>query len=1132
MNIDDKVSDAHDGDSVTPDVMDELEMLEDVAASADKGNKSFFGKKNKSGKGRKAKKNKKSAVMAEEDTPSQSASDGLAQSETADFGQSAPESEMSETEALSAVMFGGDTGSNEEVSLTDRVSEEMQPEVADTDTTETEKVEPKAKGWRRASKDKNAKEKTPKEKKPKEKRLRGRKKKGQHSEEQEEDALLESLLAVVDGQSGDSSSDGSISDAGTSDSLTEEEFLDAGPTDGESWQATEAEQGEEAFEEDIFAQPDHYLQHVEIPQDEEYFEETEFSAGESYSGETQFFGSESFSDETGFSGDEDFSGEAGFSGDEDFSGEAGFSGNEDFSYGTDHSKDSVYLNGSETESNADGQSVDEFTGEEAQTLTDTEESDSATAEEEAGKTKKAAKAALKAQKKSKKPKKKRKQIFIGISVKLIGAFLLPVALFVVVGINNYSKSEQGLRSQAETLTFTSVNMLNEYFDLGYENIELTALRISTNMNVSSHFGGKYDSNYEVAAKTSIVNEAVAEKYIQAVVAFSKNQKNSISNTGVVKKKDLYGAFVESPAGQFVEEQFEGKKGNERSCWLTSHPEIDELMDYNAEDYAMSYVKEIVDSSNKPVGYMLIDVKTSFIKDILDNAKIGKNSIRGFVTNDGTEIISGTDSDFHFSDMKFFQNINDESGYKYVTYKGESYLFLYARSSRGAGMVCAMVPKSVIIEKANEMKSSTIISIVICCIIAIAGGYILATGIAKALKKVNKVMKQMAEGDLTKTIHIRRNDEFSILSGNIGNTIHSIKQLILKLTHVSEQVHESAEKVNDNSEVLYKATEDITQSISDIEKGLIQQSADTESCLMQMSDLANKIGVVSDRTNEIEKIAGNTQDAVNSGVVIVAELGDKVKDTTMITKDIINNITELERESKAINSIIRTINEIADETNLLALNASIEAARAGEVGRGFVVVADEVRKLAEQSGKAAQQVAKIIKRIQKRVAVTMRTAENAEVIISNQEDSLGTTIQVFEDIRGHILELAGDLDTISSNIHGIEEAKNSTLEAVASISATSNETEAASAELTKAAERQMRAVEVLYDEVKILQRDSTDLEESVSVFKVVDEEETVALEESAETYGESAEEQVEQEDGEAVAAEGFAETENIPMDSNN
>lgn len=678
-----------------------------------------------------------------------------------------------------------------------------------------------------------------------------------------------------------------------------------------------------------------------------------------------------------------------------------------------------------------------------------------------------------------KPKKIR-----GIKNKLIGAFLLPVILFIIVGIIIYSKSEQGLKSNTETLTFTSVDMLKEYFELGFESVYLTSTRIAVNSDINSHFGGMYDNKYENKAKGAIVNEAVADKYIQAIVAFSENQENSISDTGVVKKKDLYSAFLNSESGEFVAENME-----DSICWISSHPEIDELMSYDSEDYALSLVREILDSNNKPTGYMIIDVKSSFIKDILDNASVGENSIKGFITSDGNEVISGKDS-FTFSDKDFFKNIQDkESGYKYVTYKGEQYLFFYNKVAVGDGIVCAMVPKAEIVEKATEIRTYTIITIVACCIIAFIVGSILAMGIAKAINKINEVMKQTAEGDLTGTIVMNRNDEFKLLSGNIGNMIKSIKHLIIKLTGVSEQVQHSAKQVNNNSEVLYKATKDITESIGDIETGLIQQSTDTENCLRQMSDLADRITLVYDSASQIEKIAGKTQNTVDDGMVIVKELEGRVQDTTRITKDIIHDISELERESKAINSIIITINEIAEETNLLSLNASIEAARAGEAGRGFAVVSDEIRKLAEQSSKAGTQIGEIISRIQERMGKTIETAEKADDIVRFQAEALGTTVNVFENIKGQVNTLANDLDTISSNIQGIEHAKNDTLEAIASISATSNETEAASTELSKNAEKQMQAVEILYSEVKQLQKNSSELDESVSIFKVGQVEET-------------------------------------------
>lgn len=669
--------------------------------------------------------------------------------------------------------------------------------------------------------------------------------------------------------------------------------------------------------------------------------------------------------------------------------------------------------------------------------------------------------------------------FQGIRTKLIAAFLIPVCLFIFVSIFTYSKSKQGLKENAESLTYTSVDMLKEYFDLGFESIKLTATRVVVNSAVSSHFGGVYGKNYEIDAKSAVVNEAVADKYIMSIVAFSKNQENSISNTGVVKKKDLYNAFINSEAGSKVANEMENG-----ICWISSHPEIDELMGYSEDDYTLSLVREVKDSSNKSVGYMLIDVKQTFIQDILDNAKVGKNSIKGFITEDGKEVISG-EEDFTFSDKSFYKSIVDkeEGGYKYVTYKGESYLFLYNRVEQSDGIVCVLVPKNVIIEKANDIRIYTIIAIIVCCIIAVIIGSVLAWGISKTINLINDVMKQTAEGDLTVQISMKRKDEFKLLSGNIGNMIVSIKKLIIKITGVSEQVNKSANQVNENSEVLFKATRDITESIGYIEQGLIQQSEDTENCLYQMSDLANKITVVYDSTNEIEHIAVQTQNTVDNGMIIVTELGERVKDTTRITKDIIEDIDELEKESKAIDSIISTINEIAEETNLLSLNASIEAARAGEAGRGFAVVSDEIRKLAEQSSEAATQISRIIEGIQERMGKTIETVKRADDIVTYQAEALNTTVNVFQDIKGHVSTLARDLDTISNSVQGMENAKNDTMEAIASISATSNETEAASTELSKNAEKQMHAVEVLYDAVKQLQSNSTELDESISIFKV-------------------------------------------------
>lgn len=675
--------------------------------------------------------------------------------------------------------------------------------------------------------------------------------------------------------------------------------------------------------------------------------------------------------------------------------------------------------------------------------------------------------------------------FHGIKVKLICGFLVPAVLFIVVGIMIYSKSKQGLTDNSETLINTNVGMLKEYFELGFENIELSATRLSVNDNIVSYYSGSLDESSDMyvrsraGTKAAINNESTADKYILNVMAFA-NSGQACTQTGLLNKnEDLFSAFSSSDEAKAVDET--------DSAWVSNHESIDEMINTNISDYAMSYAKVLRDSRNKAAGYILIDVKTTFIKEILDNASIGTDSIKGFITGDGKEVISGSD-DFNFTGQKFYSKVKDKEagGYEYVKYKGEKYLFVYDKVSQGNGMVCALVPESEIIKKANEIGTFIIITVIVCFIIAVGLGSVFASGMANAIKKVNVIMKKTSEGDLTGTIHMKRKDEFGILSGSIMNMIVSVKDIIIKMANVSENVQESAERVGDNSKVLLKATQDITAAVNDIEAGLIQQSSDTDGCLAQMSDLADKITEVHESTGEIGKIANTAQSTIDEGMVLISNLGERVEDTTEITKYVIRDINQLKEESISINTIIKTINDISKQTNLLALNASIEAARAGESGRGFAVVSDEIRNLAEQSGEAGKQISMIIENIQKRMQQTIETAGRAEGVVSYQQEALDNTVNIFKDIKEQVAALAGNLETISNSVNSIEAAKNDTLEAIESISATSNETEAASTELSKNAEKQLQAVEVLNEAVRHLQQNSDDLNESVKIFKIAEE----------------------------------------------
>lgn len=663
-----------------------------------------------------------------------------------------------------------------------------------------------------------------------------------------------------------------------------------------------------------------------------------------------------------------------------------------------------------------------------------------------------------------------------IKVKLFIAFLVPIVLFIVTGILIYTKCSNTLIENSETSTYTTLSTLNEYFESGFEAASLIATRLSVNETVINAYSSGATTTMVNDAKVAVSNEATAD-YLVAYITIIGDGQDTASSKGVLSA-DAYKAFVDSSAGQTV------AASEERITWIGSHPEMDEILGYETSDYAISGVMPFTDRFNKPAGYIIIDIKTEYISDILTNADFGKGSIVGLVNADGSETTSGEEG-FAFFAQDFYQEAlaGGVAGSNDQKHLGDDYSYVYTPVESTGGMVCALVPKDNILAGVKTIQIYLIVAIFVCAVFALVLGNLIANNIAKAIVLVNKTLKQTSSGDLTSTLNLNRKDEFKALSFNLTNMILSMKNLIQKMMHVSGTLSESAGTVSDNAKLLFDVTKNITDAVGYIDDGISQQSTDTESCLNQMSDLATKINVVQQNVSEIDTLTATTKSAVSDGMIIVTDLSSHVNDTTNVTKEIIEEINVLNQDALSINEIIATIEDIAEETDLLSLNASIEAARAGEAGRGFAVVADNIRKFAERSNEAAGEIRKIVGALQSRMAHTIKTAGKASEIVAQQETSLNSTINIFSQIRDHVVQLSSDLENINSSIEGMELAKNDTMLAIESISATSNETEAAANELNKSVERQLHSVEELNEAVRHLQENALDLDTSVSIFKI-------------------------------------------------
>jgi methyl-accepting chemotaxis protein len=497
---------------------------------------------------------------------------------------------------------------------------------------------------------------------------------------------------------------------------------------------------------------------------------------------------------------------------------------------------------------------------------------------------------------------------------------------------------------------------------------------------------------------------------------------------------------------------------------------------------MSIIKEM--TTNK--GYVIVDVSKQQILDMLSKYEFGEGSITGIVINDGREVLIGTDEEKIFTKLTHYNDAVNGVDYNkeyYETIDGTEYLFLYSKVEEANVTVCTLIPKTTILNEVSEIKTLNVIYITVACIFAILMVIFIAGGVNKAISSLMKSIAQASKGDLTTKFEIKSHDEFLVLSKGIANMMKSMRNLIGEVQQVGTKVSGSAGGMSEISEELLIASKTISQTIDEIEQGVVQQASDTERCLIQMSGLSEQINHVFNNTNEIEKIADNTKLIAEEGIVIVNELNEKSKATAEITQNVIIKIQEFEVQSKNIVSFVSTINEIASQTNLLSLNASIEAARAGEAGLGFAVVANEIRKLADQSVEAVNQIQKIVKELASKTKDTIDTAKQAEGIVESQTAALNKTVQVFDSINEHVYDLASNLNNIADGIKKIETTKDGTLDSIQDISAVSQETAAASEEVSATASNQIDSVQHLSTAAIELADNAKILEDAIKIFKI-------------------------------------------------